>query len=313
MEDIREVGGYRMANRLTGLDFEHCQLVMSELAKYHALGYAYLKSLKSCGGIFQKFPFLKESFFTSANRKTITDLYESPQKSALSVLERTYPTDSPEYAKLQKLISAIVPISCHFVAGSSDLNLDEMLKSPANLTDVNTANRERKEKNQWLVLAHGDCWVNNFLFQYCGNKPSGVKLIDLQIVREICLTTDLTYFFYMSTTAELRAAHLNTLLGTYFDTFKTACGTLKVEPWADFTLENLKLKFRKALLFGLSISMCAMPLILLPKDAAVDLDKESTRENAFGSAFTAGLEGNAELENRLVAMSKECFANGLFD
>jgi thiamine kinase-like enzyme len=97
------------------------------------------------------------------------------------------------------------------VAGSNDLSLDKMLVTPVDLEDVNLRDRERKKRNQWLVLTHGDSWVNNFLFKYSGERPSGVKLIDLQIVREACLTTDLAYFLYMSTTAELRKKHLNRL------------------------------------------------------------------------------------------------------
>ena len=41
MEDVRKTRGMRMADRITGLDAEHCRLVLEQLANLHALGWVY--------------------------------------------------------------------------------------------------------------------------------------------------------------------------------------------------------------------------------------------------------------------------------
>jgi hypothetical protein len=90
MEDMREDGGYRMANRFTGLDFDHCELVVSELARYHALGYAYKKTLSSEEELFTKFPFLRESMMSRENEKSIRAIYDSALESCIKILSRAY-------------------------------------------------------------------------------------------------------------------------------------------------------------------------------------------------------------------------------
>lgn len=313
MEDMREDGGYRMANRFTGLDFDHCELVVSELARYHALGYAYKKTLSSEEELFTKFPFLRESMMSRENEKSIRGIYDSTLDSCVKILSRAYAPDSPEFKKLKGLAQGAYNITAHFVAGSNDLSLDKMLLTPVDLEDVNLRDRERKKRNQWLVLTHGDSWVNNFLFKYSGERPSGVKLIDLQVVREACLTTDLAYFLYMSTTAELRKKHLNRLLSIYFNTFQNVCESLSVVPWPDFTFDNLRARYGKAVAFGASTALNFLPIILLPKDSAVDLEQEATHDNFFGSVFTKGVEEDGNLQKRMVALAEEILASNLFD
>jgi len=245
----------------------------------------------------------------------LKELYGSVGQAGLAILSKAYTADSTEYKKLEKLITGLVPIAKHFIAGSNDLNFEELLSTPVDLPNINlgTREREQKERNQWLVMTHGDAWTNNILFKYSDDKPTAVKFIDLQVVREMCLTTDLTFFFCMSTTGEIRRKYVNTLLETYFETFTNICNLLQVEPWSDFNLENLKQKYGKAMVYGGAFGLCVLPITLLPSNTECDLEKDSTQDQLYGSAFEDTLKENAIMEKRILEIAEEVIEAGVFE
>jgi len=62
MVDARKTWGFKMADRRIGLDYDHCKLVMNEIAKFHALSWNYFVK-KGLGKLKDKFPFVIESIF----------------------------------------------------------------------------------------------------------------------------------------------------------------------------------------------------------------------------------------------------------
>ena len=76
-------------------------------------------------------------------------------------------------------------------------------------------------------ILHGDFWNNNMLFKYddgCRDNPSNrkprpvsVKMVDFQISRIGSPISDVLYFLYSSTTAELRKSHMKEWLQLYYD------------------------------------------------------------------------------------------------
>lgn len=106
-----------------------------------------------------------------------------------------------------------------------------------------------KPKEPLAVLCHGDCWTNNFLFQYSkdGGNISDVRLqqisiinsnkmlvgvlqklidvwkfvqvsiVDFQVARYGSPAMDLVSLLYCCTSVELRKQHLSELLEEYYD------------------------------------------------------------------------------------------------
>src|ERR1700733_11197820 len=105
----------------------------------------------------------------------------------------------------------------------------------------------------WKIISHRDCWTNNMLFKYDQEtkKPTSIILVDLQMPTECCVTNDLQYVMYSSTSASLKKDHLNGLLQLYHDKFNGVCKLLKTETLPGFDIEALKYRFHLAKPFGL--------------------------------------------------------------
>lgn len=144
----------------------------------------------------------------------------------------------------------------------------------------------------WVVGTHGDCWVNNMLFRYDEQdpkKPVSVTLVDFQVSREACITTDLAYFMFNSIRSPIRIKHENEFLRVYFDAFTRYCAALHVETLPGFTFENLQRRFRTSKIFGILLALPLLSIVLKPKEEAVDMDKDGG-ENIV-EIFASVLEG----------------------
>lgn len=93
-------------------------------------------------------------------------------------------------------------------------------------------------------ILHGDFWTNNFMLHYDENdKPDGLRMIDFQVARLGHPLTDLLYFFYTSTTTELRNEQLIDLFRIYFDTLKNDLELLGVD--LECTFEEFLQEYKK--------------------------------------------------------------------
>lgn len=70
----------------------------------------------------------------------------------------------------------------------------------------------------YSVVAHGDLWSNNTMFQ-CNEKnwPNNTCIIDWQMCRYASPALDILYYIFCSTTKELRGRNYNVYLKTYHE------------------------------------------------------------------------------------------------
>ena len=160
--------------------------------------------------------------------------------------------------------------------------------------------------------------MNNFLFKYddgITGKPRRMKIVDLQMFREACPTTDLAYFFYSSTVAELRRGHLDDLLGLYFSEFVRHCAELGTPPPPAFDFPTLKRRFHRAKIFGLCLSTFLLPIVLTPPEQSKNLDSEDKGKDMVDvfSDLLMNNEGNSNtnLQGRLKEMVAELYEDGV--
>ncbi|XP_059486483.1 uncharacterized oxidoreductase dhs-27-like [Neocloeon triangulifer] len=118
----------------------------------------------------------------------------------------------------------------------------------------------RPSKKWQNYLCHGDLWENNVMFKFDEDgKPSGLKMIDLQLVRYSPVSFDLQFFLYLCTDKPFRDANEVPLLATYVEFFNR--NLPKSEP--ELTLKKLLEEYEDFRLFGTLFAATMRPPVFV--------------------------------------------------
>jgi hypothetical protein len=188
LENLK-TANYRLGDRRVGLDLKHVQLVVSQLARFHALSVA-LKMLKP--------EVFKNTVLKACKPHTRTF-------DEVEMQENTF--------KLIKVIKAI--------PGCEDY-LDRIQKS-SEMTNLMKLDRSvLPPREPFAAFSHTDLWVNNMMFCYDSkneNNPIGVKFLDFQGNVYDSPVKDLLFFLYTSAAEGVRAQYHDKLIRLYHENF----------------------------------------------------------------------------------------------
>lgn len=294
MEDLRETG-YKMVDRLKGLDYAHCKVVMQKLAILHAISLAMKCYMPEEFEEARKT--VKEIVYTAEGAEFYTHMLDTSVGEALSSLRMTN-TDGTLDAPIRKI---------------------EKLRNGRIYKIM--SEKVTKTDDKWSVMCHGDIWVTNVMFRYNANDMvDDVKLIDLQTLRYTSPVIDIIHFLYTSTESELRKNYLDKLLSIYIQTLisqlrihiKSQETLAKLE--SEFTLVNLRKHFTEKIMYGLGISMWTLPAVTFHPDRIPDLnsitlsDFTSTKQEKMIAQMQT-----PEYHKRLREMVLEFYDNGYLD
>lgn len=239
IEDLATLG-FRMANRQARLDLPHSILAIRGLARFHASSIAVCEKEPNqkklyCKGMYSDLhPPEMMCFFTLALK-------------SLAVEMRKLPDMASKYAeKIDKLVGCLYQ-KCAQVA--------------------------KPHNDQFNVLNHGDFWVNNMMFRYNDEgKPIGHIFVDFQMCVYSSPALDLQYFLNTSLNEELWENGKDRILQEYHDTLtstmaKLGCKTVPI------TMEDLRKSLKEKEILGMMCSLTILPLILVDKSEAPDLDE----------------------------------------
>ncbi|KAJ8883992.1 hypothetical protein PR048_015848, partial [Dryococelus australis] len=205
LEDM-SARGYRMGDRLAGLDAAHCSLVMKTLGQFHACSFALRDQrpelFRSLGSQ------LKETLFRSANPesdKAATN-FQNSIDHVESILLKMFPSEFEYVIRFRE-----------FGPHYEDRMLDVVSGEAA---------------EPYAVICHGDCWTNNILFKYSedGDAPVAACLLDLQIARYSSPFTDIAYFLYCCTEGDVRREAYKSLLSDYYNSLSQFLQKLGSDP-----------------------------------------------------------------------------------
>jgi len=132
MEDLT-AQGFRMAERTTGLDLNHCLLVMKHIGRYHAASVV----------LHEKEPEHFQHFVESVHGN-----------GALKFADKFFNTNASNVAK-----------EVGKWPRYKDRFGDKLMKLAENAYESYGHSLERDE-DEFNVLCHGDLWVNNMMFRY---------------------------------------------------------------------------------------------------------------------------------------------------
>ncbi|CAG0897302.1 unnamed protein product [Darwinula stevensoni] len=286
MEDLKATG-YRMHDRYAGLDFEHCQLIVKELGRFHALTY-YTKVKQGNIEMFlcKNAPLLVEPLqnfgpILAMGMNNITLLLEGQERKDLSEKIKAYLAKHPDPSETFYAITG--------------------------------------PRGPMSTFVHGDCWNNNMMFRYETKEgkevPVEVKPVDLQISRYTHPTNDLAYLFYTSTNRDMRDKHLESLLKFYHNSFLETMQTLGMECPDAYSYDEMKKEFFKVSAEAGFLCACwLIPAMLMQEEDAVDLDtlKESDMKNLMDDYQEKIVKGtNKKIVDRIVGLAEEMIELGV--
>ncbi|XP_046402219.1 uncharacterized protein LOC124168143 [Ischnura elegans] len=266
MEDlgVQGFGTPTISYRVTGLDWEHCCLVMDAYGRYHALVHAAEKLLP---------------------KETPTWPEACPELARDPVLNSPGPNNSPVpfQGMLEQSVATLIDIAKGLEGLPREVAVSGRMKEVLDNTFVTMRRFLKHDRDEPRILTHGDCWMNNSMFRYEKSAdgrdvPVEVKFVDFQVVRYCHPCLDLVYFFFASVRKAQREKHMDSLLGMYHDSFVKSLKSMNVDP-PSYTLERFKSDMYNFYLgYGYIIESMFVPMMLLGEDFAPTNAEEFTAE-----------------------------------
>ncbi|XP_050526282.1 uncharacterized protein LOC126897005 [Daktulosphaira vitifoliae] len=285
LEDM-QCKGFVMMDRQKGLDFNHCQAILRILGKFHGLSLSMKanepEKFKNCvSGV------VNEVYYKKDYELWYGGYYKHAVESAKKILEA-------ELSESEK--------SKYMIAFKRFVNHKSFFGQMAELV---------LPRGSLDVLCHGDCWTNNFLFQYTPDgNISDISMIDFQIVRYGSPALDLTSLLYCCTTVDLRRKHLTELLQVYIDSLTSILKQTDCLNSYPNIHQNLYAEIRQYSGFGLGVAMDMIPIMTCDSDQAPDMYKEDT--SCAGPSVEASYvnTSNDVYRQMIVELVKELVDNG---
>ncbi|XP_054016550.1 uncharacterized protein LOC128896965 [Hylaeus anthracinus] len=223
-----------MKCRQKGLPFDHCRQVVQLLAKLHA------GSIK----LYEKDPEIVESFRNGG------------------VVSAKCP---PSYLRLMEV--SLLRIGREMLQWSDE----KCVRAAAKLINLSKSVGRRcvevyeYDSNEFCVLNHGDCWINNMMFKENEKgQPVDVLLLDYQMAVYASPVIDLLYFLNICPELDVRYDNDDYFLDVYLGTLRETMETIgcKRKPLTNRQLEETIHKKRIYAVFAgivLSLRMLANP------------------------------------------------------
>ncbi|KAL0100715.1 hypothetical protein PUN28_019239 [Cardiocondyla obscurior] len=238
IEDLAPLG-FRMADRLSGLDLTHSIMALHGLARFHAASVA----------LCEKEPKQKEMYakgmFSEGQPQDLQNFFVMGVK-ALGDEVATWPG-------MEKYAEKILKLSDHIYKIGTDAN--------------------KFSEHDFNVINHGDFWVNNMLFKYDSDgKPIQHICVDFQLCLYTSPAIDLLYFLSTSPSPDVIENKKSVLLNEYLSTLSATMKQLgcKTQPP---TMEKLNAMLKERASYGMIASFTVLPIVLCCKTEAKDLDE----------------------------------------
>ncbi|GJQ78459.1 hypothetical protein Trydic_g11577 [Trypoxylus dichotomus] len=281
LENLRKTG-YELCDKTFVGNEEHIELVFKTFAKYHAIGFAY-KDQKP-----DEYQKILEGA-TDLMRGTSEELDE--QK--VEVIKVT----------MQDFLKKLDPRKDKFILGQSQYILDRLIEFGVGAGIEAYANP---------ILTQGDCWCNNMMFKYDGDKryPLDLLLLDWQALRPGSPVLDLSYFFYTTAAVSKNVLRkLDDFLEIYHEELSKHIKKMGSNPDALYSLSVLKDEWHKFSKFGFSMATVILKVMLGEKGKMPNLEKANklSDENLFSV-----LTNETEYLNRMKNLTEHLLLSEFF-
>lgn len=179
--------GYETGDRFVGFDYAHAELIVRDLAKFHAIPIA-MQKLRPDEFNRKVFPCcIRNDCFDKVPEEVGSSFHNSIMNGAKQV-----PELEPYLAKMEKLI---------------EIGLEDMTK----ISEPNKL---------FATVIHADYWLSNtMVLKDESGKPIKNKIVDLQIMQYSSCVRDLIFFLFTSVINADLDENYDKLVDIYCDTF----------------------------------------------------------------------------------------------
>ncbi|GAB0091880.1 uncharacterized protein DMENIID0001_067710 [Sergentomyia squamirostris] len=294
LEDLCE-SAFEMEDRLKGLDYPRCSLVIQELGNLHAISLA----MKTCEPkTFNKArTCISEIVYCPEAREVISNTLEGSLRDSLASLRATNAATPDSrltlaIGKIERMQNSMYEIMCEHVLAFEE---------------------------SWNVICHGDVWINNLMFRRSqGGDVEQVKLVDLQTMRCASPVIDILHFIYTSTVRDFRHSNLDQLIRDYRGALVQSLQVYlsgreeALSRWeGEFSVENIKRELKRKMLYALGNSMWLMPAVTFHPNRIPDLNAVTITD--FGKNEHMSQMLTPEYHKRIQEMVLEFHEEGVLD
>ncbi|XP_072379904.1 uncharacterized protein [Diabrotica undecimpunctata] len=236
---------YELWDKKVPMNIGHIKAILIEYAKFHAVSFA----------MKQKNPALF---------KKLTE------DNAGDAFDKKYPNDKDKEEKFKQFLTA--NLSNGYQALKDDPVLTEHLKKYEQIVGPEFFNKMKGSEYR-LVITHGDCWCNNFMFKYQDPndkaKPQSLRIVDWQISTFGSPCADLSYFFLANSPEDV-LDDIQTYLKFYYDKLASQLRNFNLEPDELFPFSRFLDHFRLCLLQSLFIVILVLKIMVTDKEDIPD-------------------------------------------
>lgn len=235
---------FQMANRLANLDLSTTEIILKNLAQFHAIPIA-LKLLEP--HVFQRdiLPYLRDS-----------RVFEDVDRDQFYGDTIKYIQENTECIPLLPRIKA-----------SND-------RFPNQFYVENCTN------NVFATISHNDLWMNNVMIKYVDNQPVAVKFVDFQLFNYGPVSRDIITLLFTSVQLAVLKDHLDDLFDVYYKSFINCLDSFKCDTRLfsfDAFINDIDNTAKKGEIIHV---LHLLKAVFRGKDDAQELDKIS-QDNAY--------------------------------
>ncbi|XP_033149223.1 uncharacterized protein LOC108603861 [Drosophila busckii] len=263
--------GFRTASREAGLDWEHASLILQQLGKFHAT-----------------------SMVLAKKEPSIVDQYHSGLLSEATLLQ------SDGFSNMFKgFLKGLIQATARW-PGYEHIS-QHLQRYMDNFQMISLAAAQRRANDRYIVLNHGDMWINNFMYAY-ENKaqpetPTGAIFVDFQLCFYGSPGCDLNFFLNNCVKLELLQKRRTDIIKAYYKAFSEALAYARYESIPSY--EDLLWELRSREIYGLFALFGFLPIVTMPKQLAEDNSMESLNDETF-------------MQKKLDAIFKQKFLNDYY-
>ncbi|KAK0094729.1 hypothetical protein PV326_010175 [Microctonus aethiopoides] len=236
--------GYKMADRLIGLNKSQTEFAVKQLAKFHAIGIA----------MREKKPKLFMKVVTPA---LVHVANETAEQCVMDMIEKSI-------EDLSKIDEA-----------KPYMNVVKKSIEIAGKTEIH----KTKSDEMWCTLVHNDFWVNNMMFKFNeSNDVIDMKIVDFQLCAYDFGVKDLIFFLISSPMNEIIDDIFDDMVDVYYNSFISALDVFKINV-ADYKKDHLLTLLEKCA--PLKFAQCLMmaQVIKSQPGSAPDIETIDNKES----------------------------------